>query len=127
MDYREKLTTSLASAREIATEAIRKAQWRYKKNYDRRTSATKYKAGEWILIRFPHEETGCLHKLSRSWHGPYHVLSTRGPDVTALKVYYLTMVKTSQQTLGGLDHPIVSEVALPYPTTTFDQVRSICL
>ena len=88
VDYREKLTTSLASARELAAKSIRKAQRKYKKNYDRGTSTTEYKAGEWILICFPQEETGRLRKLSRPWHGPYRVLSTRGPDVTAIKVYF---------------------------------------
>jgi len=88
MDYREKLTTSLSSARELAAQAIQKAQRKYKKNYDKRTSTKEYKVGEWILIRFPQEETGRLCKLSRPWHRPYRVISTRGPDVTAVKVYY---------------------------------------
>ena len=88
VDYRKKLTVALTSSRELAAEAIRKAQQKYKKNYDRGTTTTEYKAGEWILIRFPHEETGHLHKVSRPWHSPYHVMSTRGPDITAVKVYF---------------------------------------
>ena len=46
IDYREKLTTSLASARELAAQAIRKAQRKYKKNYDKRASTTEYKVGD---------------------------------------------------------------------------------
>ena len=38
------------------------------------------------MIRFPHEETGCLR--SHPWHGPYRVVSTCGPDITAVQVYF---------------------------------------
>ena len=44
--------------------------------------------GEWVLIRFPHEETGRLRKLSRPWHGPYKITEENDPDVTAVKVYF---------------------------------------
>ena len=29
---------------------------------------------DWVMIRFPQDETGKEHKLSRPWHGPYRVL-----------------------------------------------------
>ena len=44
--------------------------------------------GEWVLIRFPHEETGRLRKLSRPWHGPYWITEENDPDVMAVKVYF---------------------------------------
>ena len=43
--------------------------------------------GDWILIRFPREETGKERKLSRPWHGPYRITECRTPDVTAIKVH----------------------------------------
>ena len=39
------------------------------------------------MVRFPQEETGRLHKLSRPWHGPYRIIERRDPDVTVVKVY----------------------------------------
>ena len=46
-----------------------------------------YQVGDWILIRFPQDETGIMRKLSRPWHGPYRVVDKRDPDITAVKVY----------------------------------------
>ena len=39
------------------------------KDYDKRAIRQDYHIGEWVL---PAEETGRMHKLSRSWHEPYH-------------------------------------------------------
>ena len=49
---------------------------------------TGYKLGDWVLIRFPREETGKQRKLSRPWHGPYHITHRNDPDVTAVKVFF---------------------------------------
>lgn len=87
-DYREELLLSLSSARRTALEAIRKAQGRYKKIYDRRADSYTYQVGQWVLIRFPSDETGRLRKLSRPWHGPYRVVSCNETNVTAVKVYF---------------------------------------
>ena len=87
-DYREELILSLSSARSTAAECIQKAQAKYKAQYDRKATSRTYRPGEWILVRFPCDETGKQRKLSRPWHGPYRVLSTTGPDVTAQKVYF---------------------------------------
>ena len=86
-DYREELMLNLSSAREIAAEAIQSAQSKYKKNYDRKTDIKEYRMGDWVLIRFPHEETGAKRKLSRPWHGPYRVISSDETGISALKVY----------------------------------------
>lgn len=72
---------------ELAAGSIRKAQQRYKRGYDRRTTPTDYRVGDWILVKCPQEETGKLRKPSRPWHRPYRVVSKRDPDVTAVKVY----------------------------------------
>ena len=57
-DYREELVLSLSHARNLAVETLSKAQNKYKASYDRNTRTTPYKHGDWVLIRFPQEETG---------------------------------------------------------------------
>ena len=85
--YREQLTLSLSSARELAAQSIRQAQQKYKSSYDRGASPTDYRVGDWVLIKFPSEESGKKRKLSRPWHGPFRIISVQQPDVTAVKVY----------------------------------------
>ena len=87
-DYQEQLIVSLSSARKLAATSIQAVQARYKKNYDRKSHPAKYQVGQWVLIRFPHEETGHLRKLSRPWHGPYRITEANNPDVTVVKVYF---------------------------------------
>ena len=79
---------SLSSARELATETIREAQKRYKHQFDKKSSPHNYKKGDWVLVRFPHEETGKNRKLSQPWHGPYRVVDVNNPDLTVSKVYF---------------------------------------
>ena len=88
--YREEMILSLFTARNGAAKRIQKSQKKNKDYYDQRATHTSYKLGDWILIRFPAEETGARRKLSRPWHGPYRVISKNGPDVTATKVYFPT-------------------------------------
>ena len=85
--YREELTVSLASARNLAASSIRQAQKKYKKSNDRKVVRRDYRVGDWVLVRFPHEEMGKGRKLSRPWHGPYRVVEANEPDVTVVKVY----------------------------------------
>ena len=92
-DYREELILTLSSARETALENIQKAQQRYKKSYDHRSDDYTYKIGDWVLIRFPSEETGRLRKLSRPWHGPYRVTSCNKTNITVVKVYEKTQFR----------------------------------
>ena len=87
-DYREQLMLSLRSARESALFSMRKAQGRYKTQYDKKCKQVNFKLGDWIMIRFPHEESGKQRKLSRPWHGPYRIIQRNDPDVTAVKVYF---------------------------------------
>ena len=87
-DYREELVLTLSTARQTALETIGKAQKRYKAQYDRHTDNYQFKIGDWILIRFPSEETGRLRKLSRPWHGLYRVKTCNDTNVTATKVYF---------------------------------------
>ena len=78
---------SLSTARRLAAEAIKGAQTRYKRTYDQRSKEVDYQLGDWVMVKFPQEETGRLRKLSRPWHGPYRIIDRRDPDVTVVKIY----------------------------------------
>ena len=80
--------SSLSSVRELATRHIQAAQRRYKKHYDQTAKETKLKVGDWVLIRFPAEESGARRKLSHPWHGPYRVTCLNHQNATAVKVYF---------------------------------------
>ena len=86
-DYREELVLSLTSAREIAAQTMQNAQAKYKQQYDKRATYTTspLKTGDWVLVRFPQDETGAARKLSRPWHGPYPLTA---PNVSVTKVYF---------------------------------------
>jgi len=88
-DYRENLTLSLSSARELAACSIQAEQQKSKTRYDEshHVSTKQYQVGDWVLVRFPHEETGAQRKLSRPWHGPCRVVECKTPDITVVKVY----------------------------------------
>ena len=87
-DYREQLGLALSSARDSAASSIRKAQKQYKTQFDRKSSGRKYSDGDWVLVRFPQEESGKNRKLSQPWHGPYRVTKCLDPDVIVAKVYF---------------------------------------
>ena len=61
-DYREEMVTSFALARQSAVSVMTEAQKKYKKYYDRNSKPLDYKIGDWILIRFPAEESGKQRK-----------------------------------------------------------------
>ena len=54
----------------LAADKIRVVQIKYKKYYDKHAKPILYSIGEWTLIRYPQ---GKKRKLSRPWHGPYHI------------------------------------------------------
>ena len=87
-DYREQLVLSLSAARDSASKSIRQAEKKYKKYYDQKAATRPYQFGDWVLVKFPHEETGRQRKLSRPWYGPYRVIACNDPDVTVAKVYF---------------------------------------
>ena len=89
-DYREDKVMSLSEARELAVKSIHRAQQRYKKQYDRRTAPSRLKAGDWVFVHFPQEESRKMRKLSRPWFGPYRICSKNDPDVTVTRVYLPT-------------------------------------
>jgi len=87
-DYREQVTRALSTARSTAVKNIQKAQKRYKLQYDCKATSLNLQLGNWVLVRFPAEESGKNHKLSRPWHSPYRVTAVNNPDVTVAKVYF---------------------------------------
>ena len=87
-DYREELTMALSTARNTAVASIQKAQHRYKQQYDKDVKPLQVRLGDWVLVRFPADESGRNRKLSRPWHGPFRVTAMKGPDVEASNVYF---------------------------------------
>ena len=87
-DYRQELMESLSTARQTALHSISRAQKKYKKQYDRKSDSYQYCIGDWVLIRYPSEETGRFRKLSRPWHGPYRITACDDTGVSAVKVYF---------------------------------------
>ena len=47
-DYCEQLVLSLTSARDLATQSIRKAQNQYKSQYDKKSTKQTYQVGDWL-------------------------------------------------------------------------------
>ena len=86
-DYREELITSLSSARELAAKSLRTAQEKSKERFDATASVRNFRRGDWVLVRFPSDETGKHRKLSQPWHGPYRVLEQTDTTVRVEKVY----------------------------------------
>ena len=85
-DFREELILNLSLARKSALESIRRSQTRYKKYYNQMTD--QYKIGDWVLIRFPNEETRKRRKLSHPWHSAYWITSCNDTNVTVVKIYF---------------------------------------
>ena len=86
-DYREEVIRNLSSARELALKVLQESQRKSKQRYDRKTTERLYKTGEWVLVKFPKEESGRNRKLSQPWYGPFRVVSRDDPDLTVSKVY----------------------------------------
>ena len=55
--------------------------------YDQRSKEGNYQLGDWVMVKFPQEETGRLRKISRPWHPLYRIIDRRDPDVTVVKIY----------------------------------------
>ena len=87
-DYREHVMLTLSSARKLAIQSIKEAQAKHKKAYDRKSTSSTFKVGDWVLVKFSQEESGRMRKRSRPWHGPYRVMTHEEPDITADKVYF---------------------------------------
>ena len=87
-DYREEMMLSLSSARSLAKGINKEAQRRYKLQYDKTATTSKFRVGDWVLVYFSQDETGKTRKLSQPWHGPYRIISRDDPDLTVTKIYF---------------------------------------
>ena len=87
-DYCEEMVLSLSEARRLAAKSIRRAQHRYKSQYDKKATVSDIRVGDWVFVRFPQEESGRMRKLSRPWHGPYRVCVKDDANVTVTRVYF---------------------------------------
>ena len=56
-DYREQLVQTLTSLKQLAETTIRKAQTRYKGQFDRKAQQPHYTVGNWVMVNFPQEVT----------------------------------------------------------------------
>ena len=86
--YREELLLNLSSARELAAESLRLSQAKARQRNAKKVRTRSYLKGDWVLVKFPADETGRYRKLSQPWHGPYRVVSINEPDITVHKVYF---------------------------------------
>lgn len=73
--YRAELFVTVKKARELALDSIRKSQERQQKFYDRKSTSTKFRVGDRVMVFMPSEVTGKNRKLARPYHGPYRVVS----------------------------------------------------
>ena len=74
-DYKEELLSVLTLAWKLARANIQTFQGTQKRNYDRKcTKDANLKAGDRVMVFMPAESQGKNWKLSRPYHGPYHVL-----------------------------------------------------
>ena len=87
-DKREEVVHTLSTARDMAVQAIKRAQGHYKCSYDRKARCQSFKMCDWVFVRFPQDETGKRRKLSRPLHGPYRVTTLSEPDICVSSVYY---------------------------------------
>ena len=78
IDLRERLESSMGSA----IQALRSSKTRYKKYYDRKARARKFKTGGKVLILLPTDR----NKLLMQWEGPYLVKEALAQNNYKVKV-----------------------------------------
>jgi len=79
---------ALSSPRYTVVASIQQAQQHHKKHYDWCAKSLQARVGDWVLVRFLADESGRYRKLSFPWHGPFHVVAIKGPDVDVSNVYF---------------------------------------
>ena len=70
-DYKTELVTSLSDAWKLASEHIKEAQQRQKRQYDRRSKELHLKVGDRVMVYMPLEKKGKARKVARPHFGPY--------------------------------------------------------
>ena len=78
------------SVRDLAAQASRRSQERYKRNHDRHATYTNkpVRVGDWVLVNMPRVKSGWQRKLSQPWHGPFCIVSISNSDVLLMKIYF---------------------------------------
>ena len=87
-DYRRELIPSLSSARDLAVGNIKKGQESSKKCYGLKSRVTNFDIGDWVLVRFPQDESRRNHKMSKPWHCPYRFMEKNDPYMTVVPIYF---------------------------------------
>ena len=77
----------IPGARQLAAESLQQSQDQSKHRYDAKAVVRNFRCGDWVLVRFPSEETGRNRKISQPWHGPYRILDVTDTTVRVEKVY----------------------------------------
>uniref|UniRef100_A0A1X7UW15 Integrase catalytic domain-containing protein n=1 Tax=Amphimedon queenslandica TaxID=400682 RepID=A0A1X7UW15_AMPQE len=81
VDCKDELILSLSSARDLAVRSINTVNNENKKRYDQKVVVKELKVGDWVLVRFAHEESGKQRKLSKPWSGPYRIIQMTKSDI----------------------------------------------
>ena len=87
-NFKAELMSILSESRQLARDAIKKSQDRYKKYYDQTSKPISLQVGDHVFVKFPQHETGRYRKLSCPWFGPYRLMSLEGPDAIVSNMYY---------------------------------------
>ena len=74
-DYKTELVTSMSDAWKITQENIKVAQTKWKTRYDKRSKESKFSVGDRVMTYMPGAVQGKNWKLTRSFYGPYRILS----------------------------------------------------
>ena len=74
-DYCSELVAHLSDAWALAQDNIKTAQKKQKRQYDRRSSESKLKVDDRVMVHFPSAVQGKAWKFARPYFGPYQVIS----------------------------------------------------
>ena len=85
-DYKSEVMTKLSDAWELARKNIQKAQGRQKRQHDRISRPSQFKAGDRVFVYMPAAKSKKAHKFPRPFQGPYPVVSTHGNGVEVCPV-----------------------------------------
>ena len=70
-----------------------------------------YRVCEWVLVKFPVDESDKIQKLARPWHSPYRITKVNGPNVSVIKVNQKDGIKVHQS--------MVKDCPIDFPTSFY--------
>ena len=74
-DYGAELVAHLSDAWALARDNIKAAQTKQKRQYDHKSSVSKLKVNDGVMVHFPSAAQGKAWKLARPYFGPYQIIS----------------------------------------------------